>query len=196
MKRSFDLLISFLGLLSVLPLLLVISLAVKLDSKGGVFYKGERVGKNGKKFRILKYRTMVEGAEELGGPSTALNDPRLTKMGKFLRRYKLDEFPQLFNVIEGNMSIVGPRPQVEKYTSLYSKEEKMILNVRPGLTDYATLRFINMDKILGDGNVDEKYFKEIEPEKNRLRIQYVKEACFWVDMKILAMTFWKLFRME
>jgi lipopolysaccharide/colanic/teichoic acid biosynthesis glycosyltransferase len=115
---------------------------------------------------------MVPNAERIGGPSTGLNDPRLTKLGTFLRKYKLDELPQLINVLKGDMSIVGPRPQVEEYTKLYNDEEKIILSVKPGITDYASIRFINLDQILGDANVDEKYLREIEPEKNKLRIKY------------------------
>jgi len=131
---------------------------------------------------------MVVNAEKVGGPSTALNDPRLTKIGKFLRKYKFDELPQLINILLGEMSFVGPRPQVEQYTRLYNEEEKIILSVRPGLTDYASIKFVNLDEILGDGEVDEKYFRQVEPEKNKLRIRYVKECSLWVDLKIIVQT--------
>ena len=137
---------------------------------------------------------MVADAEKLGGPSTALNDPRITPIGKFLRRYKLDELPQLINILKGEMSFVGPRPQVERYTKLYEGEEKIILSVRPGLTDYASLHFIDMDSTLGDGDVDRKYMTEVEPLKNVLRIKYVKERSFLVDMKILLKTMFRLFQ--
>jgi lipopolysaccharide/colanic/teichoic acid biosynthesis glycosyltransferase len=139
---------------------------------------------------------MVLDAETKGGHSTAMNDPRLTRIGKSLRRYKLDELPQLINVLIGEMSVVGPRPQVEKYTSLYNEEEKTILSVRPGLTDYASIRFINLDKILGDEEVDRKYREEIEPEKNRLRLKYVLERSFLVDMKIIVLTVSSLLRIR
>ena len=139
---------------------------------------------------------MVPDAEKMGGPSTALNDPRLTKIGVFLRKYKLDELPQLINVLIGDMSIVGPRPQVGKYTKLYNDEEKIILTVKPGVTDYASIRFINLDQILGDVNVDEKYHREIEPEKNRLRIKYAKEHSFWVDCRIILLTMLQMLRIR
>ena len=135
-------------------------------------------------------------AENLGGHSTAFNDPRLTKVGKVLRKYKLDELPQLLNIILGDMSIVGPRPQVKKYTDIYNKEEEIILSVKPGLTDYASIEFINLDEILGDEKVDEKYLKEIEPQKNKLRIKYVKEFNFWVDIKIITLTLIKLLKIK
>ncbi len=117
-----------------------------------------------------------------------MNDPRLTKMGRFLRNYKLDELPQLINIFKGEMSVVGPRPQVERYTKLYKGDEKLILTVRPGLTDLASIHFINMDEILGDGDVDEKYMRDIEPHKNVLRIKYVKEYSFFGDLKIIMLT--------
>jgi lipopolysaccharide/colanic/teichoic acid biosynthesis glycosyltransferase len=187
-KRAFDILASLLGIVVLSPVLLLVASAVKLTSDAPVFYRGVRVGLNGKTFRIFKFSTMVANAESIGGPSTALNDARLTRIGKFLRRYKLDELPQLFNVLSGEMSVVGPRPQVERYTKLYDREQQVILTVRPGLTDYASVHFINLDEILGDVNVDEKYQREIEPEKNRLRIQYVKDQSFLTDMKIIALT--------
>jgi lipopolysaccharide/colanic/teichoic acid biosynthesis glycosyltransferase len=132
---------------------------------------------------------MIPDADKIGGPSTALNDPRLTRVGKILRKYKLDELPQLLNILRGEMSFVGPRPQVEFYTRQYSGDELLILTVKPGLTDYASVWFINLDEILGDDNVDKKYANEIEPQKNNLRIQYAKNNGFWIDMKILFMTF-------
>jgi lipopolysaccharide/colanic/teichoic acid biosynthesis glycosyltransferase len=139
---------------------------------------------------------MVPDAEKMGGLSTALNDPRLTKIGAFLRKYKIDELPQLINVLIGDMSIVGPRPQFEKYTKLYNDEEKIILMVKPGITDYASIRFINLDKILGDEKVDEKYLREIEPEKNRLRIKYAREHSFWVDCRIIVLTMLQMLRIR
>lgn len=139
---------------------------------------------------------MVVNAEKIGGASTALNDPRLINIGKFLRKYKLDELPQLINILRGEMSFVGPRPQVEEYTKLYSSEEKIILSVKPGLTDYASIKFINLDKILGDENIDERYFKNIEPEKNRLRIKYVREHSFFIDIKIIIMTLMQMFEIK
>ncbi len=161
-----------------------------------VFYRGWRTGLRGNPFRIFKFRTMVVDAEKIGGPSTALNDPRLTRLGKFLRKYKIDELPQLINILTGKMSFVGPRPQVEKYTKLYNDEEQIILSVRPGLTDYASIRLINLDQILRDESVDERYLNEIEPEKNRLRIKYAKEQSFWGDIKIILNTLKRMLKIR
>jgi len=193
-KRIFDVMFSFFGLIVLSPFLLFIAIFIMIDSPGHVFYRGERTGRNGKPFLIYKFRSMVVDAEKIGGPSTALNDRRLTWVGRFLRKYKLDELPQLINVLKGEMSLVGPRPQVRKYTDLYKDEEKIILSVKPGITDYASIKFSNLDEILGDGNVDKKYIEEIEPEKNKLRIKYVKEQSFLNDLKILTETFKKLIR--
>ena len=139
---------------------------------------------------------MVPDAEKIGGPSTGLNDPRLTRTGAFLRKYKLDELPQFINVLSGTMSIVGPRPQVEQYTKLYNDEEKVILSVKPGITDYASLHFINLDQLLGDHNVDDRYRQEIEPVKNRLRIKYATEQSFLVDCKIILHTILRVLKIE
>jgi lipopolysaccharide/colanic/teichoic acid biosynthesis glycosyltransferase len=196
MKRMFDFTLAFIGLIFLAPLLLATAIVIKLDSPGPVFYLGNRIGLNGVKFRIFKFRTMVEDAEKTGGLSAALNDSRLTRIGRFLRKYKLDELPQLINIIWGEMSFVGPRPQVEQYTILYNEEEKIILSVKPGLTDYASIRFINLGKILGDDKVDEKYYREIEPEKNRLRIKYVKNRSMRVDFKIIIQTLLSLFKIR
>ena len=195
-KRAFDIFFASLGLMLLSPLMIFVALLIRLDSPGPVFYRGIRVGLNGKKFKIFKFRTMVENAEKIGGLSTALNDPRLTKIGRFLRKYKLDELPQLINIIIGTMSFVGPRPQVEKYTNLYNEEEKTMLSVKPGITDYASIKFINQDQILGDESVDTKYLLEIEPEKNNLRMQYAKEQSFLIDLKILFITFVQILRIR
>lgn len=196
LKRLFDIVLAFIGSIFFSPVLLMIAILIKIGSPGPVFYRGVRTGQNDVTFRIFKFRTMVINADEVGGPSTALNDPRITPVGKFLRKYKLDELPQLFNILIGNMSFVGPRPQVEKYTRLYTGEEKIIFQVKPGITDYASIHFINLDAILGDDNVDEKYLAEIEPKKNELRIKYVKEQSLRVDMIILLRTFLQLFKIR
>lgn len=171
-----------------LPFGVAIALLIKLDSPGPIFYRGVRTGRGMKPFRIFKFRTMVDQAERLGGPSTAHHDPRLTRVGAVLRRYKLDELPQLLNILRGEMSVVGPRPQVEEYTRLHTAEERVIFDVRPGLTDFASIRFINLDELLGDENVDERYRREVEPIKNRLRVRYVRERSLGVDLKILGLT--------
>ena len=178
------------------PFLLIIGVGVKLSAPGPVFYRGVRAGRHETTFRIFKFRTMVPNAETLGGESTALNDIRLTPIGKFLRKYKLDELPQLLNIIKGEMSFVGPRPQVLRYTQLYQGEFKRIMDVRPGLTDFASIEFINLDEILGDDNVDQKYQREIEPRKNELRLKYVEEQSWAVDLKILFLTLARLLGMK
>jgi len=196
LKRIFDFTACLIALLFLLPIFAIIGIVIKCNSPGPVFYRGRRIGLDGRPFRIFKFRTMVADAEKKGGPSTALNDSRLTKSGKFLRKYKIDELPQVLNVLKGDMSIVGPRPQVEEYTRLYNDEEQIILSVRPGLTDFASIKFVNLDQILGDESVDDKYLKEIEPVKNKLRIKYVVEHSFWVDLEIIFMTLLQLLRLK
>lgn len=193
-KRAFDFGVSTAAILILWPVLLLIAALIYLGSPGPIFYRGVRTGLHGKPFRIFKFRTMVVNAERIGGNSTALNDPRLTHVGKFLRKYKLDELPQVINILLGDMSFVGPRPQVEKYTRLYSGEDKIILSVKPGVTDYASIRFINLDEILGNQEVDDKYLREIEPEKNRLRVKYVRDCSFLTDCRIILLTILHLFR--
>jgi len=188
-KRLFDIVFSLICLAILWPIMIVVALAVFFVSPGPVFYRGERSGKDGKVFKIFKFRTMVLNAEKIGGPSTADNDPRNIRIGRSLRKYKLDEMPQLFNVLCGEMSIVGPRPQVKRYTDLYRGEEKIILTVKPGMTDYASIAFINLDQILGNENIDKLYMEKIEPEKNKLRIKYAKESSFFTDIKIIWLTF-------
>lgn len=188
-KRLFDIIFSLLVILLLSPVLVILSLVVYFYSPGHVIYFGKRTGFKAKQFHIFKFRTMVKNAERLGGPSTALNDSRLTRAGRLLRKYKLDELPQLFNILFGTMSFVGPRPQVECYTKLYNEEEQRIFTVKPGLTDFASIYFIDMDHVLGAENADEVYKNEIEPKKNKLRLKYVYEKSFSTDMKILVLTF-------
>lgn len=192
MKSTFDIIVSLIALILLSPIFFIISVVIKTTSSGSILYRGTRAGKNNINFKIFKFRTMVKDAENIGGPSTALNDFRLTKIGRFLRKYKLDELPQFINIIKGDMSLVGPRPQVIYYTNQYKGDYKLILSVKPGLTDFATLYFLDMDKVLGSGNVDEKYAKEIEPIKNSLRLRYVKEKTFLLDIRILVETAFRL----
>jgi len=196
-KRITDLLFSVFGILLLFPLFLLIAVFIKIDTKGAIIYKGVRTGLNSVPFEIYKFRTMVHNAEKNGGFVTSKNDPRVTKFGKIIRRYKLDELPQLFNVLKGDMSIVGPRPEVPLYTSLYSKEEKIILTVRPGITDFSSILFVQLADIVGH-NEDKKQFdnriQNVLKAKNKLRIKYVKEKSFVTDLKIIAMTFIKLLR--
>lgn len=172
--------------------MLLIAVAIKLGSPGPVFYRGVRTGRYGRPFRIFKYRTMVPNAEALGGGSTAKDDPRITRIGRFLRRHKLDELPQLLNVIQGEMSIVGPRPELPQYTSQYQGEELQILSVRPGITDYASMEFVYLGDILGNEEPDRVYEEKVRPIKNALRIRYVKEQSLRNDIAIILRTLSKI----
>jgi lipopolysaccharide/colanic/teichoic acid biosynthesis glycosyltransferase len=188
LKRAFDVVVSGLGLVTIAPLLLVIAALIKLDSPGPVFYRGERVGLFGRKFRIWKFRSMVPDAEARGSTATAHRDPRITRVGRLLRRHKLDELPQLLNVLVGEMSLVGPRPEVEEHTSVYTDEEKAILGVRPGITDYSSLRFIDLNELLGTEDPNRVFIEKYREEKNQLRLQYVRNQSFGEDLRIIART--------
>lgn len=189
MKRLMDLTLSALGLIVLSPALAAIALWIKLDSAGPVFYRGVRVGRDGVEFRMFKFRSMLQNADAIGGTSTPEDDPRITRPGKFLRKYKLDELPQLLNVLNGSMSLVGPRPQVRWAVDLYTPEEKTILRVKPGITDYASLRFRDEGEILkGSTNPDKDYLEKIHPEKMRLSLEYARTHSTWLDCKILAST--------
>lgn len=192
-KRLFDVLSSAVALIVLSPLLLFIAAGVKLTSPGPVFYRGLRTGRHGSPFRILKFRTMVVDAAAIGGPSTGQDDPRVTRFGAFIRRFKLDELPNLVCVLFGQMSIVGPRPEVPQYTGLYEGDEKLILTMRPGITDLSSLRFIDLASHIGAENVDANFESRVLPIKNRLRVQYVREWSFRTDMKIIGWTLLKLF---
>jgi lipopolysaccharide/colanic/teichoic acid biosynthesis glycosyltransferase len=194
-KRIFDFLVSLFGLIIFSPLFLIIAILIKLDSEGPVFYRGERIGKDGKPFMIFKFRTMVKDAEKLGGPSTPADDPRLTKVGKFLRKYKLDELPQLINVLKGEMSLVGPRPEVKMYVDMLKPEEKeKILSVKPGMTDLASLwNFHEEDILKGSKDPEKTYLEKIRPKKIQLQLEYVKNRSFLLDLKIILKTILKLF---
>ena len=172
---------------------MIVSVIIKVTSSGSIFYRGLRVGKNGKPFRIFKFRTMVMEAEKIGPASTSCDDPRITKIGHFMRKYKLDELPQLINVFKGEMSFVGPRPEVQKWVDEYTNEEKVILKLRPGITDFASLRFPNEDVILDAHkdeypDADDAYGKCIRPEKIRLQLEYAKHHNIWIDIKIIFST--------
>lgn len=189
-KRAFDIIVSFCGLLVTAPVLAVIAVLIKRNSPGPVFYKGTRAGKNNKIFSMFKFRTMVANADKIGGPSTAGDDPRLTTLGKTLKRYKLDELPQLINVLKGEMSLVGPRPEVPFYIDMMSEEErKTILSVRPGITDWASLWDFREEEILrGSADPEKIYQEKIRPEKIRLQIKYAKEHTFLKDLSIILKT--------
>jgi lipopolysaccharide/colanic/teichoic acid biosynthesis glycosyltransferase len=194
MKTLFDRIVSAIALVFLAPPLLVLGLWVRLDSKGPVLYRARRVGKDGRLFSMLKFRTMVVGADK-GASSTGDDDPRVTAAGRALRRYKLDELPQLINVFRGDMSFVGPRPQVEWIVDLYSPEERALLSVKPGITDFASLRFPNEGEILkGSADPDADYMKKIHPEKVRLGLEYVHARSVPVDLAILVKTVATIFR--
>lgn len=189
MKRFFDIVASATGLLCLSPLLLLLAFFIRKEDQGPIFYMGRRVGEDAEPFGIFKFRTMVVNADKIGGSSTSDDDPRITKIGKFLRKYKLDELPQLINVLKGEMSLVGPRPEVQHYVDMFTEEERAILSVRPGITDWASLWNNDEGAILAGSSDPEKlYLEEIRPEKIRLQLKYVRERSFWVDLKIIFQT--------
>ena len=187
-KRLLDILLSLAGLFVLAPVMMVIAVLVKISSPGPVFYRGIRAGLNGSPFCIFKFRSMVNDAEALGGPTTGTDDPRVTRIGRFLRRYKLDELPQFINVLIGDMSLVGPRPEVLEYASKYVGDEKMILKMRPGITDYASLQFANLDDLVGRDDPDKFFREHILPVKNALRLKYVRQWSLSRDFIILICT--------
>jgi len=193
-KRGFDIVFSFLGLLVLSPLFLVISLLIKTGSTGPIFFKQVRVGKDGKEFKIVKFRTMEVGAEKKGKQLTVGQDRRITKEGRWLRKYKLDELPQLINVLVGEMSLVGPRPEVPKYVAYYNNYQRNILKVKPGITDLASIEFRSENEILGRSHDPEKtYIEEIMPAKFELNLKYIKNMSLFNDLKIILKTILVLF---
>ena len=189
LKRTVDLVGSFAGLLILAPVLVAIAIAIKVSDGGPIFYRGFRVGRTGQPFRIFKFRTMVAGAEQLGPSSTARDDPRVTRVGCLLRHFKLDELPQLLNVAVGEMSLVGPRPQVEWAVALYTSEQRALLDVRPGLTDFASIVFANEAELLLDSrDPDRDYLEKIAPEKIRLGLEYVHTRSTLLDLRIIVAT--------
>ena len=188
-KRFFDVMFAITSLILLSPILVFVAVGTRLTSRGPVLYRGVRVGQNGRSFRILKFRTMLVDAEALGGYCVGEDDPRITSFGRWLRKYKLDELPQLVNVMRGEMSAIGPRPEVQKYVDLYTDEEKVILTVRPGITDWATLWDSDEGAILsGRSDPERTYLELIRPEKLRLQMKYVRERSMLVDLKILITT--------
>ena len=187
-KRVFDMVFSALGLMVLSPVFALISAAIKIDSVGPVFYRGLRIGLDGKPFKIFKFRSMVQQAENMGTITASEHDIRITRIGHMLRRYKLDELPQLLNVLIGDMSLVGPRPEVSKWVQMFSQEEKAILSIKPGITDWSSIRFRNQGEIIeasGYTDADEAFEKIIRPEKIRLQLCYVHNNNLWIDAKII-----------
>lgn len=194
-KRTFDILVSFVAIVILFPFFIVVSILIKVDSKGPVIFRQVRVGKNEKNFEILKFRTMVTDAEKIGKQITIGEDKRITKIGRFLRKYKLDEFPQLFNVLKGDMSFVGPRPEVPRYTSLYTDEQKEVFKVRPGITDYASIKYRNENEILGESeNPEETYINKIMNDKLKINLEYLKRKSIIEDIKIIFKTLVKIIK--
>ncbi|QNI90835.1 bacterial sugar transferase family protein [Synechococcus sp. BOUM118] len=195
-KTFCDIIVSFSLIILLSPLLLLLSIVILLSSPGPIIYLGTRAGLNNKPFKIFKFRSMVHNAESLGGFSTAIRDPRFTNVGRFIRRFKLDELPQLFNILTGDMSLVGPRPQVFYYTNKYIGEQKNILSVKPGITDISSIHFSDMDSVLGDVDVDRTYERDIEPKKNALRVKYISNISLSLDLLILICTLFSLFKIN
>lgn len=191
-KRMLDILISGAALLVLWPAFLCAAIAIVLETGFPVFYRAERGGYQGKTFRICKFRSMVQNADQIGGGTTALHDSRITRVGNILRKTKLDELPQLAQVFLGRMSLVGPRPELPRYVSEYTGEELQILQVRPGITDYSSIEFINLDEIVGGENADEMYEKYVLRHKNELRVKYAQTVSLKTDARLLFLTIWKV----
>ncbi|WP_418425407.1 sugar transferase [Alistipes sp.] len=190
MKRFFDLVASGLGLLVLSPLFLVLAVWIKCDSKGPVFYRQVRVGRNNRDFRLYKFRSMRGGSDKKGLITIGGHDPRVTRSGYYIRRYKLDELPQLINVFAGNMSLVGPRPEVRKYVDLYTPEQMHVLDVRPGITDLASIRYRNENELLERADDPDRYYVDvIMQDKLRINLEYVADHSFLKDIKLIGMTF-------
>ncbi len=187
-KRALDLLISIFGLFLLSPLLLLLALWIKLDSPGPILYRGQRVGKDGRPFHMYKFRTMVLGAERRGPAVTYRDDPRITPAGRFLRQTKLDELPQLLNVLRGEMSLVGPRPEDPTYVALYTPEQRLVLSVKPGITGPTQLEYRDEASLLQGEGVDEEYVTRLMPEKLKLDLEYVRTRSLLLDLKILWRT--------
>ena len=194
LKRIFDITLSLFGLIILLPFMLIIAILIKIDSKGSIFFKQIRVTKGGREFKILKYRTMRVGSDKYS-QITVGKDNRITKVGAFLRKYKLDEIPQLINVLIGDMSLVGPRPEVPKYVALYTDEQKEILKVRAGITDYASIEFSDENDLLASEEDPEKaYIEKVMPKKIELNKKYISEISILTDIKIILLTIKKILK--
>lgn len=195
MIRFFDIIFSIMGLVILSPLFIVLYLLIRTESKGGGFYSQERIGKNGKPFKLYKFRSMRIGSDKKGLITIGEKDNRITKTGFILRKYKLDELPQLWNVFIGDMSLVGPRPEVKKYTDLYTEEQKQVLHVRPGITDWASIKYVDENKILGESKTpDEAYVNLIMPNKIKLNMVYIQNQTLGEYFKIIFTTFKEIVR--
>lgn len=195
MIRFFDIIFSVVGLLLLSPLFLIIYILIRCESKGGGFYCQQRVGKDGRMFGLYKFRSMRTGSDKKGLITVGGHDSRITRMGYFIRKYKIDELPQLWNVLKGDMSLVGPRPEVKKYVDLYTEEQRRVLSVRPGITDYASIEYVDENEILGKAdNPDRVYVEEIMPAKIKLNMRYIENRSLKEYFKIIGLTFINIFR--
>ena len=195
-KRLFDAIVAAMGLVLLSPLFVLLAIWIKLDSRGPVFYRAERVGKGGRLFRMYKFRGMLDGPAQIGPGITARGDPRVTQAGRFLRGAKLDELPQLLNVLRGEMSLVGPRPEDRRYVALYTPEQRRVLSVRPGITSPASIAYRNEEAMLGDHNVDDLYTRVVMPAKLEMDLAYIAHMDLGSDLKVIAMTIRALFRVN
>jgi lipopolysaccharide/colanic/teichoic acid biosynthesis glycosyltransferase len=196
-KRLFDLIVAFAGLIVLAPLLLIVAILTKLDSPGSVFYRGDRIGKDGAPFKIYKFRTMVANADRMGSALTHSGDPRITQVGRILRKWKIDEFPQLLNIVRGEMSLVGPRPESPGYVKYYTHEQRQVLQVKPGITGLTQVRFRHEETLLeGCTNLEEEYIEKIMPQKLALDLEYIENQSLLLDLKLIVHTFLCLFRAD
>ena len=195
MIRFFDIIFSAVGLLLLSPFFLIIYILIRCESKGGGFYCQQRVGKDGRMFGLYKFRSMRTGSDKKGLITVGGHDSRITRMGYFIRKYKIDELPQLWNVLKGDMSLVGPRPEVKKYVDLYTEEQRRVLSIRPGITDYASIEYVDENEILGKAdNPDRVYVEEIMPAKIKLNMRYIENRSLKEYFKIIGLTFINIFR--
>ncbi|WP_287621466.1 sugar transferase [Parabacteroides sp.] len=195
MKRIFDVAASGFGLLVMSPVFLILSIWIKLDSKGPVFYRQVRVGRKNRDFRIFKFRSMRVGADKMGLITVGGRDPRVTRSGYFIRKYKLDEFPQLINVFIGDMSLVGPRPEVRRYVDLYTPEQMRVLDVRPGVTSLASIRYRNENELLEKAEDPDRYYIDVVmQDKLAIDLEYIRNASFGYDIRLIFHTFWEIIR--
>ena len=195
MIRLCDIVFSAIGLLLLSPLFLIVYILIRCESKGGGFYCQQRVGKDGRMFDLYKFRSMRTGSDKKGLITVGGHDSRITRMGYFIRKYKIDELPQLWNVLKGDMSLVGPRPEVKKYVDLYTEEQRRVLSIRPGITDYASIEYVDENEILGKAdNPDRVYVEEIMPAKIKLNMRYIENRSLKEYFKIIGLTFINIFR--
>lgn len=194
MKRLFDIIFSATALLLFSPFFILICLLIVLSSKGGIFFRQVRVGKDNRDFKIFKFRTMKPDSEKMGQLTVGAKDNRITKIGYYLRKFKMDEVPQLINVLIGDMSVVGPRPEVRKYVNMYNETQMKVLSVRPGMTDFASLKYFNENEVLGKSTNPEKtYIEEVMPEKLRINLEYISKPTLTTDFKVIAKTIFRIF---